>query len=299
MPTESSQETDLPGVGSSECLSQRDLLQDQLIDSRDTQIAYAPTNAKKFTRDKKTPVWMQDFVSLNIQEVPYAMSNNLSYENLSTAYKAYLAYISAEVEPKSYSEAAADPKWIQAIQTEIEALHGNHTWDIVSLPKGKVPLRCKWVYKIKYKSTGEVERYKARLVSKEYSPKDDIDYQGTFSPVVKMKIVRTILSLVAQNNWHIHQMDVFNAFLQRDLNKEICMELPQGFKSQGEHNTAYRLMKFLYGLKQTPRQWNAKLSQALLKFQFKQSEYDQSMFIKKTSNGMDVVLEYVDDMLIT
>ncbi|XP_016558520.1 uncharacterized protein LOC107858380 [Capsicum annuum] len=100
-----------------------------------------------------------------------------------------------------------------------------------------------------------------------------------------MKTVRTILSLIAQRGWIVHQMDVFNAFLQGDLNDEIYMELPQGFSSQGE-NKVCRLVKSLFGLKQAPRQWNAKLSEALLKLQFKQSEYDHSLFIKNTSTGL-------------
>ena len=107
--------------------------------------------------------------------------------------------------------------------------------------------------KVKYKSTGEVERYKARLVAKWYNQQEGIDYQETFSPVVKMKTVRTVLSLAAKNGWCVHQMDVFNAFLQGYLFDEIYMEMPQGFTSQGEKQQVCRLVKSLYGLKQAPR----------------------------------------------
>ncbi|XP_019263194.1 PREDICTED: uncharacterized protein LOC109240957 [Nicotiana attenuata] len=113
-----------------------------------------------------------------------------------------------------------------------------------------------------------------------------------------MVTVRSVLSIAAARSWHIHQMDVYNAFLQGDLTDEIYMTLPQGFQSQGE-NKVCRLIKSLYGLKQAPRQWNAKLTEALLRFQFVQSKYDHSLFSKKTDRGTTVVLIYVDDMLIT
>lgn len=92
-----------------------------------------------------------------------------------------------------------DPRWVETMQTEISALNNNHTWDIVILPKGKPPIGCKWIFKIKYKVSGEVERFKARLVAKGYSQKEGIDYQKTFSPVIKMKTVRTVLTLTAVN----------------------------------------------------------------------------------------------------
>lgn len=110
--------------------------------------------------------------------------------------------------------------------------------------------------------------------------------------------VRTILSLAVSKGWHIHQMDVYNAFLHGDLHDEIYMNLPQGFSSQGEKRVC-RLVKSLYGLKQAPKQWNHKLTQALLNLKFKQSQHDYSLFIKKTVEGTIMILVYVDDMLIT
>ena len=93
-------------------------------------------------------------------------------------------------------------------------------------------------------------------------------------------------------------MDVYNSFLNGDLTDEIYMDLPQGLVNQGE-NKVCRLTKSLYGWKQAPRQWNAKLSEALLRFQFKQSEHDHSLFTKQTPARPLFVLIYVDDMLIT
>nr|XP_018626147.1 uncharacterized mitochondrial protein AtMg00820-like [Nicotiana tomentosiformis] len=179
---------------------------------------------KKSRRGKKPPIWMKDFVSLNIhQDEPYALSKFLTYDNITPKYKAYIATTSNIIESITYSEAAKDPRWIDAIKAKIEALQNNHIWDIVPLPAGKTPIGCKWIYKVKYKATCEVERFKARLAAKWFSQKEGIDYQKTFSPVVKIKTVRTALALTATKNWHIHQMDVYNAFLQGDLFDEIYM----------------------------------------------------------------------------
>lgn len=87
--------------------------------------------------------------------------------------------------------------------------------------------------KLSIKAFGEVERFKARLVAKFYSQKEVIGYQDTFSPIVKMKFVRSVLAMAAEKHWHVHHMYVYNAFSQGDLHDEIYMELPQGFKSQG------------------------------------------------------------------
>lgn len=92
-------------------------------------------------------------------------------------------------------------------------------------------------------------------------------------------------------------MDMFNAFLQGDLNYEIYMTMPQGFSSQGEK--VYRLIKSLYGLKQAPIQWNHKLTETLISLNFQQSQPDYSLFIKKNCEGITITLVYVDDMLIT
>jgi len=91
-----------------------------------------------------------------------------------------------------------DPKWTQAIQEEMEALQKNNTWMLISLPKGKKTLGCKWVFSIKYKVDRFIYRYKARLVAKGFTQTYGIDYTETLSPVAKLNIVRFLLSLVAK-----------------------------------------------------------------------------------------------------
>jgi len=138
-------------------------------------------------------------------------------------------------EPLSFSQALQDPKWRDAMQQEVQALHANKTWSLVPPPAHKRPIGCKWVFKIKYNPNGTIDRYKARLVAKGFSQVEGIDYRETFAPVAKLTTVRILLSLAAMQNWHLHQLDVNNAFLNEDLDEDVYMQLPPGFRRKGEH----------------------------------------------------------------
>lgn len=112
--------------------------------------------------------------------------------------------------------------------TEISVLEQNHTQIQVDLPTGKSPIGRKWVYKIKHRADGNIERYKARLVGKGYTQTDGIDYLDTFSPVAKITTIRTLLALASVNHQHLQQLDVNNTFLHGDLPEEVFMALPPG-----------------------------------------------------------------------
>ena len=162
---------------------------------------------------------------------------------------------------------------------EIAALESNRTWTLTALPFGKKPIGSKWVYKIKRKADGSIERYKARLVAKGYTQLEGVDYSETFSPVVKLTTVRLVLVLAAAKNWLLHQLDVNNAFLHGDLIEDVYMMVPPSFQTPKE-GLVCKLQKSLYDLKQASRQWNAKLTTALLFLGYHQSPSDHSMFVK-------------------
>ena len=121
------------------------------------------------------------------------------------------------------------------MDAEMEALEKNGTWDLVNLPNGKKLVGCKWVYTIKYKADGSIERYKARLVDKGFTQTNGVDYMETFAPVAKM------------NTWNLQQFDVKNAFLHGEIEEEIYMELPPGYGEKTTTNIVCKLKKVLYG----------------------------------------------------
>ncbi|GJW79007.1 putative RNA-directed DNA polymerase [Tanacetum coccineum] len=224
--------------------------------------------------------------------------NYVSYVNLSTENKCFATELNKSLEPKSFYEASKDQHWIEAMNNEMDALYRNDTWEIVELPMGRKAIGGKWVYKIKYKSSGDIDRYKARYVAKGYNQKEGVDFDETFSPVVKIVTVRCVINLAVQNNWFIFQLDVNNAFLYGDLDETVYMSLPEGFFNPGDKRVC-RLKKSLYGLKQAPRQWNAKLTQTLIEHGFIQSKSDYSLFTKSENGNFVALLVYVDDIIIT
>ena len=155
------------------------------------------------TRQRKVPVKFADYVGLPTQltkinsSVRYPLHSVDSCAKFSPQYQAFLANTSKISEPTYYHQAIKDPNWCKAMQAELAALEANNTWVITDLPPGKKEVSCKWMFKVKYKPDGTIERYKARLVARGFSQTAGIDYFQTFAPVVKMTTVRLLLSLAA------------------------------------------------------------------------------------------------------
>ena len=131
-------------------------------------------------------------------------------------------------ESQTYREASTDPLWQIVMKEELDALTKNHTWDLVTLPPRQSVVCCKWIYKIKTRSDGSIERYKIRLVAKGFTQEYEIDYEETFAPVVRISSVRALLAVAAASKWDLFQMDVKNAFLNGDLSEEVYMQPPPG-----------------------------------------------------------------------
>ena len=167
-----------------------------------------------------SPNHLPTFSSGPQQGTRYPLCNFVSYHRYSPQHYSITTAVSQDIEPTSYTEAACHSHWQEAMQYyELAALEANNTWSLTSLPLGKKPIGCRWVYKIKRHSDGTIEHYKACLVAKGYTQLEGIDYHDTFSPTAKMVTVRCLLALAAAQNWSLHQLDVHNAFLHRDLHE--------------------------------------------------------------------------------
>ncbi|CAM8905397.1 unnamed protein product [Rhodiola kirilowii] len=186
------------------------------------------------------------------------------------------------------------------MKREMDAQQANKTWVITDLSSHKRAVGSKWVFRIKYKSDGTIERYKARLVAKGFAQEEGLDYTETFAPVIKMTTVRIILALAASKDWPLFQLDVDNAFLHGSLDEEVYMEIPPGFHSElKKQGKVCKLLKSVYGLKQASRQLFSKFSDALLAYGFIQSLNDYSLFTFCKNGVFLVLLVYVDDVIIT
>ncbi|GAU43000.1 hypothetical protein TSUD_188740 [Trifolium subterraneum] len=190
----------------------------------------------------------------------------LNYDRLSTSYVSFVSALDSVSIPKSTGEAMADPNWRQAMVEEMAALHSNNTWDIVSLPPDKTTVGCRWVYTVKVRPDGQIDRFKARLGAKGYTQIFGLDYGDTFSPVAKISSVRLFLAMAAIHHWPLHQLDIKNAFLHGELEEEVYMDQPPGFTLPGNSRLVCRLRRSLYGLKQSPRAWFGRFSSALIQF---------------------------------
>lgn len=158
----------------------------------------------------------------------------------------------------------------------------------------------KWVYKTKLNEHGDVEKYKARLVAKEYTQKHGIDYNEVFAPVARLDTIRLVIAVAAQRKWTLFQLDVKSVFLHGELNEEVFVEQPPGYQKV-DASKVYKLKKALYGgLKQAPRAWYTRLDTYFIKEDFRRCPHEHMLFTKMGSDGKFlIVCVYVDDLIFT
>ncbi|TYK00118.1 Cysteine-rich RLK (RECEPTOR-like protein kinase) 8 [Cucumis melo var. makuwa] len=191
------------------------------------------------------------------------------------------------------------PEWKNAVMEEMKALEKNRTWKICALPKGHKTIGCKWVFSLKYKAHGTLDRHKARLVAKGFTQTYGIDYLETFSPVAKLNTIRVLLFVAVNKDWPLYQLDVKNAFLNEDPVEEVYMSPPLGFEAQFGQQVC-KLQKFLYGLKQSLRAWFDRFTTFVKSQGYSQGHFDQTLFTKASKTGkIAILIVYVDDIVLT
>ena len=218
-------------------------------------------------------------------------------------YSHLLMLLSSEQQdPCSVAEAKSSydhARWVEAMVREMQSLHQNKVWALVEPPPNRKVIGSKWVFKRKVNTNGEVERHKACLVAQGFSQKYGLDYEETFSPVVRFESIRSVIALGAQHKLQLRQMDVSTAFLNGEFDEEVYMQQPEGFVEEGKEYMVCYLKRSIYGLKPSPRCWNHALDSKLREMKFKPTSGDPCLYVHTDQGGeMSLVAVYVDDLIL-
>ncbi len=203
-------------------------------------------------------------------------------------------------EPTTHAQAVETPEsemWIQAMDSEMKSLEENQVWRLTDLPRGKSIVGSRWVFRRKTGRDGTTTRYKARLVARGFTQRNGYECGETFSPVVRAESVRTIGAWATMEEMTLHQMDVKTAFLNGELKEEVYMKQPEGYEVKGQEQKVCRLLRSIYGLKQSPRCWNQVLDRYLKEMELTQIPSDPCVYVS-TSRPKLIVAVYVDDIIL-
>ncbi|GKA62991.1 retrovirus-related pol polyprotein from transposon TNT 1-94 [Tanacetum coccineum] len=172
-----------------------------------------------------------------------------------------------------------------------------NVWTLVDLPKGKMAIRTKWVYRNKKDERGIVVRNKARLVAQSYTQEEGIDYDEVFAPISRIESIRLFLAYALFIGLIVYHMDVNSALLYGTIEEEVYVCQPPGFEDPQFPDKVYKVEKTLYSLHQAPRAWYETLSTYLLENGYRRGTIDKTLFIKKDKGEILLVQVYVDDII--
>ena len=213
--------------------------------------------------------------------------------------------------PRTLAEALRRPDgefWYKCAQDEILALEENGVFTVRQRKPGDRPVGSRWVFRIKRKADGSIERRKGRVVAQGFSQRPGFDFHETFASTARWAALRAILALASFEDMEIESVDISSAFLNGDLEENITMKVfeglqdirPELFKDGPKDPSAWvlELHKSLYGLKQSPRMWNQKLHKAMSEIGFARVKCDHSIWVYAKDDIRIIVPVYVDDITI-
>jgi hypothetical protein len=175
-------------------------------------------------------------------------------------------------EPTSFQEAQGHECWHKAMLYEMMTIEANGTWELAEAPAGHRPIGLKRVFKMKKNAVGIITKHKVRLITKGYVQQQGVDFDEVFASVMRLESVRLLLAFAVGQGWPIHNMDVKSALLNGELQEEVYVMQPPGFIIAGEEDMVLQLSKALYGLRQAPHAWYAKLDVSPVALDFHHSE---------------------------
>jgi hypothetical protein len=209
--------------------------------------------------------------------------------------------------PMTFTQASRSEnaeQWIQATDTEITNMIKNQVWTQSSINEtNKKPIGTRLVYTVKYDATGNLDKFKCRLVALGYIQKADVEHDEIFSPVGKIRTIYLVRIIAVQCNLIIQSLDFEAAFLNAPIDLETFIKLPidlckRYYRNDPETNNIFRLNRALYGLHQSPILWFKTLSSTIIKLDYQQSKNDPCLCIKQTKNAYIYIVLYVDDTLV-
>ena len=214
-------------------------------------------------------------------------------------YTALVNALSTSDDPLTLKEAQASsdwPKWLKAIEIELEQLKMMGTWELEDAPKDQRPIADKWVFLKKFHKDGMLTKYKAHLVAKGFSQIPSMDFNQTFAPVVCFKTIQTILAEAVWKKWKLQQADVKGAYLNGHLKEKVYMEQPYGF-GDGTGKVC-QLIKMLYSLKQSGHEWNKELNRKLTKMNFCRFVSDPCAYRHEVEGHIGIMTVWVDGLIL-
>jgi hypothetical protein len=197
-----------------------------------------------------------------------------------------------EYEPSTFEEVASQQVWKDTMMEEYNSITKNDVWEVVLRPEGKSVVTSRWLYKIKYVVDGNIEKFKAQFVAWGFSHVEGVDYVSRYT------LIMTMISIVVEMGWKIHQMDVKTTFLNVII-EEVYIGKPQGFEVNGRYSQVCRLNKAVYGMKKAPRAWYSRIDTYLQQISFEKNEVDPNLYYIVVGDDPLILVLYVDDLFIT
>lgn len=262
--------------------------------------SYSSTQSSSWSPQNETvPFDHTPFQGFRSIDDIFQNSEKLTDEQVKEMYQQNQELLLVDDEPATYEEAASEESWKNAMKTELASIEKNNTWKLTQLPPGHKAIGLKWVFKLKRDASGKVMKHKARLVAKGYVQKKGIDFDDAFAPVARLETIRLLLAIAAKEGWLVYHLDVKSAFLNGELKEEVYVTQPTGFEVKGKEAMVYKLQRALYGLRQAPRAWNARLDKALKEIGFEKCAHEQAVYKVHKSNFIIILGVYVDDLIVT
>jgi transposase InsO family protein len=234
------------------------------------------------------------------EESLYTCTDMESVINVSEAFEIAFKAGAHNGDPKTFAEAMKRDDaelWYKSACDEIQTHLDNGTWKLAKLPPGRKAIGSRWVFIIKRKADGSIERYRGRVVAKGFAQRPGFDYTETFAPTAKWAALRAIFAIAALEDMELESIDISSAYLNGELEEEVYMEQPEGFH-QGAPDDYLKLLKGMYGLKQSGRIWHKKLDKELQDMGFSKVKCDHSIWVYQKDGTKVIIPVFVDDMTI-